>query len=169
MELEFEIADHRRGLTLDKKGTGFSIDLGRGGIDVECQVISPNIYLLTTDNGPTRVYLAHADGTFHVLIGGEKYLVQEASTGSDNRVAHESGPTTASGKICAPMPGKILKILVSQGMSVEKNQSLAILEAMKMEHDIRSPIAGLVRKVNFSPDDLIDTGQPIIELQPDET
>ena len=70
-----------------------------------------------------------------------------------------------SAAVCPPMPGMVVKINVSEGDTVRRNQSLAIVEAMKMENELRSPIDGRVRRVHASAGDLVDTGNPIIELE----
>jgi biotin carboxyl carrier protein len=66
------------------------------------------------------------------------------------------------------MPGKVVKIGVKVGDEVRKNQTLVIVEAMKMENEIKSPIPAKVKKINFKEGDLVDTGQPIVELEPKE-
>jgi biotin carboxyl carrier protein len=63
------------------------------------------------------------------------------------------------------MPGRILKIMVSEGEKVKKKQSLVIVEAMKMEHEIKSVLDGIVKKVNFQENQMVDTEEPIMELE----
>jgi 3-methylcrotonyl-CoA carboxylase alpha subunit len=64
----------------------------------------------------------------------------------------------------APMPGVVLKILVSAGDVVTKGQPLLILEAMKMEHVIAAPFDGRVSAVNCSEGELVQPGVDLIEL-----
>jgi acetyl/propionyl-CoA carboxylase alpha subunit len=68
-------------------------------------------------------------------------------------------------KIYAPMPGKIVKLLVKEGDRVEQKQPMVIVEAMKMENQVNSPSAGVVRKINFKDGDQVGTETPIIELE----
>jgi biotin carboxyl carrier protein len=63
------------------------------------------------------------------------------------------------------MPGMVVKLNVAEGDLVQKNQSLAIVEAMKMENELKSPIQGRVKKINGAPGDLVDAGTPLIELE----
>ncbi len=67
-------------------------------------------------------------------------------------------------KIYAPMPGKIVKLLVAEGDVVTNKQPLVIVEAMKMENQVNSPSDGTVKKINFADGDQVDTDTPIIEL-----
>jgi len=64
----------------------------------------------------------------------------------------------------APMPGKVIKINVAEEQPVRKNQTLAIVEAMKMENEIKSSIDGYVKKVYVSEGDIVDSEKPLLEL-----
>ncbi len=63
------------------------------------------------------------------------------------------------------MPGKVIKIHVSENDEVRKNQTLAIVEAMKMENEIKSGIDGVIKKIHASPGELVDAQAPIFELE----
>jgi biotin carboxyl carrier protein len=67
-------------------------------------------------------------------------------------------------KIFAPMPGKIVKIMVAVGEEVEIKQPMVIVEAMKMENQVNSRAKGTVRAIHFAAGDQVDTERPIIEL-----
>ena len=68
----------------------------------------------------------------------------------------------------SPMPGKVVKLVGKEGDKVVKGQGLVIVEAMKMENEIKSPVNGTVDKINFDPGDLVDAAQPIIEIKPED-
>ncbi len=69
------------------------------------------------------------------------------------------------GNVTAPMPGLVLKLLVSPGDEVKKGDSLVILEAMKMENIIKSAGDGVVKSVLVSQNDAVDKNQVIIEIE----
>ncbi|MCX6827403.1 MAG: hypothetical protein NTV06_09120 [candidate division Zixibacteria bacterium] len=68
-------------------------------------------------------------------------------------------------KIFAPMPGKIVKLLVKEGEKITEKHPMVIVEAMKMENQVNSPAAGRVKKINFKDGDQVGTEVPIIELE----
>ena len=70
----------------------------------------------------------------------------------------------AIGNIISPMPGKVIKIGVSEGDTVEKGQSLLIVEAMKMENHITAPFNGKVEKINIKTGDMVDGNKNLIIL-----
>ena len=61
---------------------------------------------------------------------------------------------------------KVVKINVTENEDVRKNQTLAIVEAMKMENEIKSPLDGVVKKVYASSGDLVDSEKPLVEIEP---
>jgi pyruvate carboxylase subunit B len=126
-----------------------------------------------------------------VDLSALKYLPQIASAGATASLANTISPSTSSasvvsssvpapapvpatpsptpapageGVIGAPMPGKILRILVKEGEQVKTGQGLLILEAMKMENEIPAPKDGVVKRILVKEGDTVDTGQPLIEL-----
>ncbi|TSJ44296.1 biotin/lipoyl-binding protein [Mucilaginibacter corticis] len=64
----------------------------------------------------------------------------------------------------APMPGLVLKIFVEEGMAIKKGDSLIILEAMKMENIIKSPVDTVVRSVKIKPGDKVEKGQILLQF-----
>lgn len=80
----------------------------------------------------------------------------------------EPGPAPAgSGAITAPMPGVILEVLVAEGATVKVGQTVAKLEAMKMENDVKSPVAGVVQEVRVSKGANVTVGEVLMVIAPE--
>lgn len=79
------------------------------------------------------------------------------------------GFTTAQsdlqGIITAPMPGKILDITVSEGDEVEKGEAILILEAMKMENELKSTITGIVHTIHVKTGESVEKNQILLEIK----
>ena len=69
----------------------------------------------------------------------------------------------------APMQGQLVTTLVSEGDAIAKGQTLAIIEAMKMEHEIKAPTAGLIRSLPLAEGDYVSEGQAIAFIEPGDT
>jgi pyruvate carboxylase subunit B len=78
--------------------------------------------------------------------------------------APSPAPAAGEGVVTAPMPGKILRILVKEGEQVKTGQGLLILEAMKMENEIPAPKDGVVKKILIKEGDTVNTSDPMIEI-----
>lgn len=70
-----------------------------------------------------------------------------------------------SGEIKSPMPGKIIKICISLGQEVSVGDSIVVMEAMKMEYNLRSEISGKVEKVYFSEKDQVNLGELLVLIK----
>lgn len=72
----------------------------------------------------------------------------------------------SAGKLSAPMPGKILELLVSEGDEVQLGDPVIILEAMKMENELKSPADGVVVKVDVAVNESVEKNQSLLEIEP---
>ncbi len=78
------------------------------------------------------------------------------------------GRTAAPGGLASPMPGQVQKVLVEPGDAVEAQQPLVVVEAMKMQLEIKSPRAGRVKRVLAAPGQPVAAGAPLVELEEEE-
>jgi len=138
----------------------------------------------TSVNGIKYVISAMGSGRFRVeanglrksvccIIKNNKSYIDIDGINLELNIPSEDGANAGGGagavgekdKIYAPMPGKIVKLLVKEGDKVAQKQPMVIVEAMKMENQVNSPSDGTVKKVNFADGDQVDTNRPIIELE----
>jgi 3-methylcrotonyl-CoA carboxylase alpha subunit len=104
-----------------------------------------------------RVFI---DGdTFHVFCLGEALAFEW-----QNLLAHAADAEGGEGRLTAPMPGKVIAVLVEPGTVVEKGTPLIVMEAMKMEHTIGAPTAGTVKEVLYAVGDQVADGAQLLVL-----
>jgi biotin carboxyl carrier protein len=127
------------------------------------------IYSLIHKNGPelilddgqrfgAAVSSPNRDGESMVMAEACEAVVSEAGKRLKKTHGHAGG-------LSSPMPGKIFKILKPVGSSVEKGETILILEAMKMEHSIRSDTDGKVKKIHYQEGELVQGGVVLVELE----
>ena len=75
-----------------------------------------------------------------------------------DKISVGNAPAERDGSLTAPLPGRVVRVLVEKGETVKLGQNLIVIEAMKMEHHISSPIEGIVSAVNFEENDQVDEG-----------
>lgn len=98
------------------------------------------------------------EGESMVIAAGAEAVVSEAGKKMKKAGAHAGG-------LKSPMPGKIFKILKEAGSEVKKGEPILILEAMKMEHAIRSDKDGKVKKIFFQVGELVQGGVSLAEVE----
>lgn len=126
----------------------------------------PQSYHVTADLGHTlqkfeAMLGTHGEVTVHSVNG---LLTLERVLPKLEPVSRDA--KTSAAALQSPMPGKVIKVSVAPGDAVSANQSLLILEAMKMEHTIRSPFAGTVTAVNYKTGDLVEENKVLITIEP---
>ena len=99
----------------------------------------------------------------HLWLDGDLFVFQRAET----RRRAGTATTEAPEDILAPMPGAVLEVLVAEGDRVERNQTVVLMESMKMELVITASRAGVVRRVAVEPGQQVDRGMRLLELGPD--
>jgi 3-methylcrotonyl-CoA carboxylase alpha subunit len=103
-----------------------------------------------------------ASGAFHIFWRGGSWKIEWLNPLD---VAAEGGG--GHGGLLAPMPGRIIALLAEEGARVEKGAPLLILEAMKMEHKLSAPSAGVVTAFRCALDDQVGEGAELVEFEPD--
>jgi biotin carboxyl carrier protein len=103
---------------------------------------------------------------FDVLVGGQLMHLQAFDERS--RLLAATGKVAASGpqRIEAEMPGKVVKIAAPVGTSVQEGQGVVILEAMKMENEIKSPIDGTVTELGVAEGQTVESGALLFVVEP---
>jgi biotin carboxyl carrier protein len=104
------------------------------------------------------VSLPNKEGEAMVIAASKEALVSDAGKKMKKSGAHAGGLTS-------PMPGKIFKILKEAGSEVKKGEAILILEAMKMEHSIRSDKDGKVKKIFYQVGELVQGGVVLADVE----
>ncbi|MGE0682372.1 MAG: biotin/lipoyl-containing protein [Candidatus Binatia bacterium] len=118
---------------------------------------------LLVNEKPLHVHVASDDRRILIAIAGQVYEFTQAQEKQSK--ARRSDLGKLDPEVRSPMPGKILQVLVKEGMQVEAGQTLVLLEAMKMENSLLAGGAAQIKKVHVSPGDLVDLGQLVLELE----
>lgn len=132
------------------------------------------LVVLTLDGRPATLPLERAGrGRWVISVHGERHDIEVV----DERTRHirslaGGGPAPAAvGSIRAPMPGLVVRVQVEPGQRVAAGAPVVVLEAMKMENQLKAPAAGVVRAIHVRPGDAVEKGKGLIDIGPesDET
>jgi biotin carboxyl carrier protein len=116
-------------------------------------------YSLIVDNRSFEVEMDVKEDEYRVLVDGRNYHIDLIDERRVRLGGLQSGiQLQGRQNVAVPMPGKIIAVLVSEGDTVEKGQGLVIVEAMKMENEVRCPINGEVKEVRVKPGDAVEAG-----------
>ena len=126
-------------------------------VDVDAVLARPDVLSLRIGNKAHEVKCERVAGELHLWVGSARFAVEvrdPRSLRGRTRVADDHGPK----KLTAPMPGKIVRILARQGTDVEAGAGVLVVEAMKMQNEIKSPKKGMIQKVLVSEGAAVNAG-----------
>jgi biotin carboxyl carrier protein len=166
VEFEFLLNDVLQKISIEKKESSYVFSDGEKTYEADIQQISPHQISVLIEGVSHRIYLAKDKDSRYFLIDGEQFVVKEPTEQVEG--IHRGEERTSEGTLLvkAPMPGKVIKICVSLKDEVRKNQTLAIVEAMKMENEIKASVDGTIKGIHVSAGDLVDSEMPLIEVEP---
>lgn len=129
--------------------------------------------------------VAGEDGVLSLLLAGKSYEVKQETTASETKVVvgqerfnvavrdprsfrsrrHAGADAQGVKKITAPMPGKVVRLLAGEGSAVEAGQSVIVIEAMKMQNELKAPKSGVLKKLNVKEGAAVEAGQSLAEVE----
>ena len=148
-------------VTLERLPDGrFRATVGERSYTVEAHTLNDGGWLLALDGEQTTAYVAAQGNSRYVYADGQTHTL----TLPDARAKRRRGVSAGSGDLMAQMPGQVMDVLVSEGDTVERGQTLVILEAMKMELRVTAPEAGRVKRLLVQTGDVVERGQALVEI-----
>ena len=146
---------------VSREGDRYSVTVD--GKRYELRRIAPGLFGYLGDGSRIVLAAIHYKGTCYLDINSIQIEITESGS-EDSAGGAADLHAGQKDKIFAPMPGKIVKIMVSVGEEVDLKQPMVIVEAMKMENQVNSRAKGKVKAIHFKAGDQVDTEHPIIEL-----
>lgn len=148
-----------------RRDGSFEVTVGEDSGAMAAAIVhrSPGVIEAVIDGVRSRFDLVRAGDDWHVQGSGFRADFVERSR------FPETGPGSVAGGQLAPMPGTVRVVAVSVGDQVTAGQTLVVMEAMKMEHNVAAPDDAVVSEVRCAVGDQVDNGQVLVVLRPFES
>lgn len=138
-------------------GGGWRLELPGGAMEVRGEIDADGRISANLGGLRLTATVVHDGGAMTILAGGRSYGLEHVDPMAVDDVELEEG-----GRVTAPLPGRIVQVMVANGAEVKKGEALLVLEAMKMEHTITAPAAGTVSAIHFAEGDQVEEGSELI-------
>jgi biotin carboxyl carrier protein len=159
------IQGQRLEIELNRKGHAvIEAEIGGRSYQLEGKAVEPGIYWLTWNNQSVQIGVAQSLDGYVVSLAGRRIDVAILDARTALRRAAQRDHDGV-GHIRAPMPGKVIKLLVAEGAEVQANQGIVVLEAMKMQNEIKSPRKGVVRKLGVTEGTAVNSGDLLATVE----
>ncbi len=161
--MEIKGGDETRRIRLERDREGLRLLASDGSVhDLhDAEVDGPEVRF-RLEGGPVDAHVA-ADGKggLRVWIGGETWRLEPWRPSAESR-----GQTRLASALSSPMPGTVIAFPVDAGAQVAAGDTLAVVEAMKMEHPILAPSAGRITALRFAVGDQVQQGDQLVSFEP---
>ena len=157
MTYEISIDGENHRLDLDRVDGNWMCRLDGREVAVDAVLARPDVLSLRIGNKAYEVKCERVGSDMHLWVGSVRFAAEvrdPRSLRSRVGTADDHGPK----KLTAPMPGKVVRVLVSQGAQIEAGAGVLVVEAMKMQNEVKSPKKGKIQKIVVSEGAAVNAG-----------
>jgi biotin carboxyl carrier protein len=165
VKLKAIIADQEHELNVQIEDGRVRAEIDGRVYDLELREPEPGCYLFFRDAEVHECRVTNAHEGFDVSLHEHNYAVtivdpKRLRSGQDSDRHHHG-----LAEITAPMPGKVVRVQIEAGATVEKGSGIVVVEAMKMQNEMKSPRAGVVVSINVKPGDTVNAGDVLAVVE----
>ena len=145
----------------------YLVRLGPQTIEVDLRAAGNGVYSLLVGGRSYEVDVLPGEEGVTVLVRGEPYhiQVQDERTARLRAAGAKGGRPAGKRMVTSPMPGKVIKHLVKVGDAVAAGQGVIVVEAMKMENELKAPAPGTVREIRAPEGAVVQGGAPLVIIE----
>ena len=156
VQLDGQAGKTTRIVELERDDAGWRVTLDGRPVAADAVEVAPNTLSILLAGQSYEICVAPSvDGKLRLQTGGLEFTAEVIDPRAWRGSRHANVEAEGRQQIVAPMPGKVVRLLVKAGDHVEAGQGLLVVEAMKMQNEIRSPKSGTVERV------FVQEGQPV--------
>jgi len=163
MNFSFWLNDKEFRLNLEEKTeSNILVSFGKEKYHVSVEFLSPDEILLNIDGKIYDIIINSSSLYYSVCVNGKFFKIERKSA---LRILEGKVEKPKKQDIRTSMPGRVVKVFVEEGSKVKEGQPILVLEAMKMQNEIKSPQSGIVIKINPKSGDSVETGSLLFSVE----
>jgi len=156
---------NRLDIEFERKSDGtIQARVGDRTYSLESSVVGSGLYWFNSNNRSIEVAVTSSPDGYIASVGNHRIAVEILDARTALRKAGQAAHAGAI-ELKAPMPGKIVKVLAAEGAEIKVNQGVLVMEAMKMQNEIKSPKAGVVKKISVTEGTAVNAGQVLATVE----
>lgn len=145
---------------LERNSERWRITLNGQPIEADVVEVAPNAISVLLDGQAFEFHVTpSSDGPLKLQTGSQEYWAEVVDPRAWRGRRHSALEAQGRQQVVAPMPGKVIRVLVKAGDQVEAGQGLLVVEAMKMQNEIRSPKSGTVERLLAAEGQAVNAGE----------
>ena len=159
VKLQLELNGAQRSAEVSREGQRLRFAIDGRALEVDAIEVAPGIYSILIEGAAFEARVENTPTGLRVTIGPSEFLVALRDPRKWSPSRGGALETEGRQKVLAPMPGRVVRILVKTGEKVEAGQGIAVVEAMKMQNEVRSPKSGTVERLLVSENQTVSAGE----------
>jgi acetyl/propionyl-CoA carboxylase alpha subunit len=164
MNFSFWFDDKEYRINLHEKGhNNIQVSLGRRTYSVGVELVRENEVLLNIDGKVYNIIInSNSASSYSVYLNGKFFNIKKKSI---SQILETKREKSKKQDIKTSMPGRVVEVLVKEGEKVKEGQSILVLEAMKMQNEIKSPQTGTVIRISPRAGDSVEAGSLLFSVE----
>ena len=151
-------------MSLETLPEGYAVRLPNRDLMVDAVALSQGTYSVLIDGSSFDVTIHRSVGHYQVTVNGVAF---EVALRDPKQLRHQTGAGEDSdgpATVTAPMPGKLVRLIVAEGDSVKEGQGVAVVEAMKMQNELKAPRSGTVERLCVVEGQAVNAGECLLTI-----
>ena len=151
-------------MSLEESTGGYTLRLPHRSLMVDAVILAEGSYSLLLDGSSFDVTVQRSPTHYSVIVNGVPF---ELALRDPRQLRHQAGAgedLDGPASVTAPMPGKLVRLIVAEGDSVKEGQGVAVVEAMKMQNELKAPKCGTVEKLCVVEGQAVNAGEVLLTI-----
>lgn len=161
MNFTFKLNNKLHKVNLEDEKEGIVVDIDGSSKPMEYRKLDSNLFSIIIDGQSHQVAVLKNGKHIQVFFEGDLYRFESVS---EREEKHSGLSSTGANQIVSPMPSRIVKILKSVDDEVQENEGIIVVEAMKMESELKTSIGGRIKEIKVKEGDTVEGGAVLVVI-----
>ncbi|MDQ3797989.1 MAG: biotin/lipoyl-binding protein [Acidobacteriota bacterium] len=164
MKLIAELNNEKHEVEFKRDGERISATIDGREYALEASEVEPNVYLLKHENRVFQLYVAPSE-TPIVTLGNHSFEIKISDPKRLRGAGGAGGSADGTIEIKTAMPGKVVRVIAEQGAEIKQGESVLVVEAMKMQNEMKSPKDGIVKEIRVAEGATVNAGDVLAIIE----
>lgn len=164
MKLIAELNNEKHEIEFRRDGEQVFASVDGREYTLEAAEVEPNVYLLKHENQIFQIYVAPSE-TADVTLGNHSFEIKISDPKRLRGAGGAGGIADGTIEIKTAMPGKVVRVLAEQGAEIRQGESVLVVEAMKMQNEMKSPKDGIVKEIRVAEGATVNAGDVLAIIE----
>ena len=168
MKLIAELSSENHTIEIKRDGESLTADIGGRLYELEASEPEPNVYLFKHANKIYQIFVSpneKSDEPVAVNVGNRNFEIKIFDPKRLRGSVSSDAAAEGASEIKTAMPGKIVRVLAEIGVEIKKGDGVIVVEAMKMQNEMKSPKDGIVKEIRFAEGATVNAGDVLVIIE----